>query len=523
MTTPPTGFTDPARHSPPGVRTRTSIMLLLVLLIAMFAISGFTIKLMQGQHRVLDEAIRESQAQAMALLANRIEQGVLAAMRPPFLALKNIPPHVIDKDMMEQVLGNFPEVQYILVLDAQMHIRGTFPETRDQKQRLFNKWLVERSVLDDATKAAHPSTRTIAIDKMGDQPVLFARQPINDIDPSAGGLLIRFDLNKIKAQHLAPLLDEFSRDQDVHVQLNDENAAWDDLALNWPVGSALPGWMLVLKPDIDKEKSRIQRKNASILGVTGGIILAMLMATFAVWSELRREHALVDLRNRFVANVSHELKTPLALIRMYAETLYLKRVTEPARQHDYYCVILREAERLSQMIDTVLDFARLRQGIKIYHLTSLNLRETLLRILDDYKLRLEQHGAQLEVLIPATAPCVAHDPHGITQIMLNLMDNAIKHGGGGQIRIELRCEAREVELSVTDFGPGIPAADLTRVRKPFQQGGDTNPATGSGLGLTLVDQIAEAHHARFILGAGPESHGTRACVYFPIVTDNTAL
>lgn len=213
--------------------------------------------------------------------------------------------------------------------------------------------------------------------------------------------------------------------------------------------------MLVLKPDMEKEKSRIQHENAAILGVAGGITLAMLMATFAVWREIRREHALVNLRNRFIANVSHELKTPLALIRMYAETLYLKRITDPERQHDYHRIILREAERLSQMINTVLDFARLRQGMKIYHFTDYNLHQTLLRILDDYKLRLEQYDIQLDMLIPAAVPSVAHDPHGVTQIMLNLMDNAIKHGGGGHIRIGLAVEGDWVILSVTDFGPGI--------------------------------------------------------------------
>lgn len=513
----PQAESDPTNPPLQGMRTRTSIMLLFVLLIAMFAISGFTIKLMQGQHLVLDDAIRESQAQAMALLANRIEQGVLSAMRPPFLALKNIPLNAVDKDMMTRVLASFPEVQYVLVLDSQMHIRGTFPETSDQRQQLFNKWLVERSVLEDAAKTANASTRHISIDKIGDQSVLFARQPINDIDKSAGWLLIRFDLDKIKAQQLAPLLDDFSRDQDSHVQLQDENAAWDDLALNWPIGPALPGWMLVLKPDFEKEKIRIKHKNASILSVTGGIIVAMFMATFAVWREIRREHALVDLRNRFVANVSHELKTPLALIRMYAETLYLKRVTDPARQHDYYRVILRESERLTQMINTVLDFARLSQGANIYHLEAHDIRETVVSVLDDYRLRLEQNGAQLEMNIANNLPPVAHDPHGVTQIVLNLVDNAFKHGGsGGHARIELTSDADWVELSVIDSGPGILPTEFARVRKPFQQGSGTDPAVGTGLGLALVDQIAGVHNAHFILTSGLDAKGLKASVYFPI-------
>jgi signal transduction histidine kinase len=245
-------------------------------------------------------------------------------------------------------------------------------------------------------------------------------------------------------------------------------------------------------------------------------LLAMVMATFSVWREIRREHALVDLRNRFVANVSHELKTPLALIRMYAETLYLKRVTDAERQHHYHRTILREAERLTQMINTVLDFARLNQGLKIYQLTDMDLHETVTNVLEQYGPRLEEQGLRLDVRLDPNLPPVAHDRRGITQILLNLLDNAAKYGaGGGIVRVVLMGDRDWVELEVSDFGSGIPVKERARLRKAFHRGAEAEGESGSGLGLALVEQIAEAHHAHFILDTPDEGKGIKAAVSFP--------
>jgi signal transduction histidine kinase len=321
----------------------------------------------------------------------------------------------------------------------------------------------------------------------------------------------------MRQYRIAPLLAEFSVKLGGPVQLNDADAPWDDNALNWPVGRVLPGWLLVFDTSDQVEAKRMRRESSLMLGVTAGIILTMLLATFAVWRELRREHALVDLRNRFVANVSHELKTPLALIRMYAETLYLRRVTDEERQHQYHRVLLHEAERLSQMINTVLDFSRLSQGIAVYQLTDTDLRGTVASILDSYRWRVDDAGLRLDVSLGDDIPPVAHDRHGITQILLNLVDNAVKYAAaGGLVKVSLRTFDDGVEMSVVDRGPGIPEEDRERVRKPFERGRDADPASGSGLGLALVEQIAKIHHAQLILTSPAEGPGLEAVVRFPV-------
>ena len=500
-----------------GMRTRTSIVLLTALLIAIVAVSGLTIKLLKGQHTLLVETMRESEAQTMALLGNSVEQALFNTLRPPFLVLKNIPPSEVDMDLFTHLREAFPEVEQVLFLSSDMILKNSLPPAGSDRERRLNEFLAQRTVQEGIDTKEERYILHTFVETLDGHPTLLALQRVSEMDKSVGWILIRFNLDVIRQRRIAPLLTEFAAKLGGDVQLKDADAPWDDDALNWPVGRVLPGWLLVFDASDQVEAKRMQRDNKLMLGVTAAVILAMVMATFAVWRELRREHALVDLRNRFVANVSHELKTPLALIRMYAETLYLRRVTDEERQHQYHRVLLHESERLSQMINTVLDFSRLSQGVSLYQLTETDLYDTVTGVLDSYGWRVEEAGLRLEVAMDDTVPPVAHDRYGITQILINLIDNAVKYASqGGMVKVVLRGVNDGVELIVGDRGPGIPEEDRERVRKPFQRGKEADPASGSGLGLALVEQIVKIHNAQFFLITAAEGAGLEAVVRFPI-------
>ncbi len=500
-----------------GLRSRASVVLLAVLLLVILVLSALTIKWAQVQRAVLEDTIRVSQAQAVALLANRVEQTLLSALRTPFLALKNIPPLSVEAQRLALTKEAFPEVEQVLFLDAQMRLHSSFPPALTEQQRQLEQWLAQRTRLEGIDTQAGGFILHTFVETIDRQTSLFAVQRVSEMDRSAGWILIRYNLAVLTRRLIAPLLAEFNAKQGGVVQLQDNEAAWDDDALNWPVGRALPGWMLMFKPSPQGEAQRLSRERTLLWAVAAGVIVTLLMATFAVWRELRREHALVDLRNRFIANVSHELKTPLALIRMYAETLYLHRVTDAGRVHQYLGVLLHESERLTQMINTVLDFSRLSQGAPLYRLTATDLRATVRAVLDSYRWRVEDHGLQLEVALDEVVPAVAHDCYGVTQILLNLIDNSLKYGAaGGVVRVSLRARADGVELAVSDHGPGVPEGEWERLRKPFERGGGADPASGSGLGLALVDEIAKIHRAEFKLATAAQGVGVRAAVIFPL-------
>jgi signal transduction histidine kinase len=500
-----------------GLRKRTYIVLLGALLVMILAVSGLTIKLLQGQRTLLEETLRDARAQTMALLSNRIEQAIFSTLRTPFLALKNIPPQEVEMARYDHVRKTFPEVEQVLFLKPDLSLQNSLPPPASEADRRLNAFLVQRTAMEDLNSRGDRYVLHTFVDTVDGRPTLFALQRVSEMDRASGWILIRFNLDVIKRKRLTPLLNEFSAKLGGEVQLKDPDAPWNDNALNWPVGRVLPGWLLVSRTSSQAAAQHLQRDRTLMMGVTAGVILAMLMAAFAVWRELRREHALVDLRNRFVANVSHELKTPLALIRMYAETLYLRRITDEERRHQYHRILLHEAERLSQMIDTVLDFSRLSQGVDLYQLTATDLRRTVTDVLDSYRWRTGDAGLRLEVQLEEAVPPVAHDRYGITQILRNLIDNAVKYAAaGGVVRVALRSSRQHgIELAVSDHGPGIPAADRERVRQPFQRGRDADPVSGSGLGLALVDQIAKSHHARLLLITPADGNGLEAIVRFP--------
>ena len=490
------------------------MILLITLLLASVVISSLTIKLLNGQRSVLEDTIRDSQAQAIALLANRIEQAVMISVRRPFLALKNISPQALDERRFEMTRKAFPQLRQALLLDPEMAVEKVLPAPTDDKGRQLDEWIAQRiSLKSDFDK--EDSVLYTFIENIDNRPVLFAVQHENELDKGAGWILLRFDLDMLRQGLIEPLLSEFVAKERGHIELQDAEAPWDDEALNWPVGRALPGWLLVFKPSHAAEQKRLERERDITLGVTAGVILALLIATFAVWRELGREHALVDLRNSFIANVSHELKTPLTLIRMYAETLFLRRIVDGERIHHYHGILLHEAERLSQMINAVLDSSRLGRGLYASRLTSLDLAETVRGVLERYRWRVEEAGMSLDLDLAEDVPPTPHNPDTITQVLLNLIDNAVKYAANGKrIRISLRDRGNGVELVVGDQGSGIPPEIRQRLRKPFQRGDLAAYAGGTGLGLALVDEIARSHGGHLLL-EGAEGGGLDAVIRFP--------
>lgn len=503
---------------PGGMRKRTYFVLLSALLLTMLLVAGMTIKLLQGQRTRLEQTLRQSQAQVMALLGNRVEQTVFAALRTPFLALKNVPPQAADMARFEHMRDAFPEVRQVLFLKPDLSLAASLPPAIGEEDRRVIEFLLERTAMENLDAQDERYLLHTFVDTVEGRPALLALQRVNELDRGAGWILIRFDLDVIRARRIAPLLAEYGARLGGEARLAGPEEPWDDDALNWPVGRVLPGWMLVSRTSGVETARQLRRERAVMTGIAAGILLALLMAAFAVWRELRREHALAELRNRFVANVSHELKTPLALIRMYAETLYLRRVTDAERLHRYHRVLLHESERLSQLIESVLDFSRLSQGVDLYHLTETDMRGTVAEILEAYRWRTDDAGLRLDVALDDHLPPVAHDRHGLTQLLRNLIDNAVKYAAdGGVVRVALRApDARHVELRVSDAGPGIPAEERARLRRPFQRGRGADPASGSGLGLALVEQIAEAHHAGLTLGVPLDGRGLEVVVRFPV-------
>lgn len=238
------------------------------------------------------------------------------------------------------------------------------------------------------------------------------------------------------------------------------------------------------------------------LGLLGLLVLVGGALTWAVRAEL--EYA--RRRQDFVAAVSHELKTPLTSIRMYAEMLRDGMVPSADRQHTYHATITTEAERLSRLIDNVLELSRVEQG----RARPAPVVGPVGPVIDDALAMLRPHaaavGVELVVDVASGLPPVAIDRDGLIQVLVNLVDNAVKFGGQGTVRLRVAPEGGGAVLVVRDEGPGVPRAQLRRIFEPFFRGERelTRTTRGTGIGLALVRTLVEEMGGRVSAANHPE-------------------
>ena len=216
-------------------------------------------------------------------------------------------------------------------------------------------------------------------------------------------------------------------------------------------------WKLqIAPPDAARlaTEERVRRRSEFLLIITmlATILVGIAFLFYATWKEQRAN----QLKSDFISNVSHELKTPLSLIRMFGELLALGKVKSPEKGKEYADIITREAERLSRLIDNVLDFARMERGPVAYEFLPGRLDEVVERSLDVYRHRLDREGFKLTTKIDSDLPETMLDENAMTLLLLNLLENAVKYGRG-EIAVYLTRQGNRLRLVVGDQGPGIPS------------------------------------------------------------------
>jgi signal transduction histidine kinase len=270
---------------------------------------------------------------------------------------------------------------------------------------------------------------------------------------------------------------------------------------------------------IEKEVRHWEHGTVALIGLIDLILGAGL---YLVYSNVRRELHLSRLKSDFVANVSHELKTPLALIRLFAETLEMGRVAGEEKAQQYYRVINKESQRLTQLINNILDFSRIEAGRKEYRLEPADVARIVSEVVESYRFSIEQQGFTLEVNIEPDLPAVEADKEALGQALLNLMNNAIKYGGDEKhLRLDVRRVGDEVLILVTDRGIGVAKAEQKKIFEKFYRAEDSlvHATKGSGLGLPLVQHIMEAHGGSVEVESAPRK-GSTFTLRLPIPKEN---
>jgi signal transduction histidine kinase len=253
--------------------------------------------------------------------------------------------------------------------------------------------------------------------------------------------------------------------------------------------------------------------------VLAALSLFMVAGIFLTYRNVSKEMNLARQKSDFVANVSHELRTPLALIRLYAETLELGRLSAKEKYQEYFRIIREESERLTALINNILDFSRIDAGRKEYEFQETNLGELVHSTLDSYRFQIQQNGFGFEENISPDIPPVNVDREAIARSLLNLVNNALKYSKDQKhIAVKLYRSNGSVKLEVQDRGIGIAANEQEKIFEKFYRCGDplVHDVKGSGLGLSLVRHIVRAHGGDVLVESVPDK-GSKFTIALPLV------
>lgn len=283
-----------------------------------------------------------------------------------------------------------------------------------------------------------------------------------------------------------------------------------------PFPTTLYRWTLELAPrasaSLAAHAERRDRINLLLVLASLAVSVIGLGLLLAV---VRRERALSALRSDFVTTVTHELKTPLSLIRMYSEMMTLDRPGAAAKRAEYARILARETDKLGRLIDNVLDLSRLEQGRSLLEMRETDLAEVIQETVDEQRERPDRAACALSLSLPPGEVLTRADPDAIRLALLNLLDNAAKYGASS-VQVTLRLEPRALEIEVADDGPGIPAEERARLFERFFRGKRAlrSRERGSGIGLSLVQLVAEAHRGYVTVSERPGG-GTRFSLHLP--------
>ncbi len=335
----------------------------------------------------------------------------------------------------------------------------------------------------------------------------------------------RVRLDYVSGPLLAQVLKTVDLGSDLHVSLTSGDGLSSQTPATNPLATAqlLPAtaqWQVAL---LDKGGRSIPQLVARE-GWTYGALVAGMMAVMGLGVTLTvrasaEATALARARSDFVSNVSHELKTPLALIRMFGETLESGIVADPVKRDEFYGIIRRESERLTHLIDNVLDLNRIDRGTKRYDIRSRDLVETAQAALDAYRPMFDRMGFRVETTFPDSPVIVSIDRDAVIQSLVNLFQNVIKYSDTARfVSVTVIRSDAGVSVAVADRGVGIAADQIDRIFERYYRVPHTAVAVpaGSGLGLALVKHTIDAHGGRVEVQSAP-GEGSTFTLVLPVV------
>ena len=289
--------------------------------------------------------------------------------------------------------------------------------------------------------------------------------------------------------------------------IQQQRALW--IFPDFKIGISLAG-----KTIDDLVKERIT-SNIMLIGL---VTIVLIVGAWFIFSNIKKEMQLAQIKSDFVSNVSHELRTPLSLISMFSETLELDRVKSEEKKKEYYSIISQEANRLGRIVNTILSFSKMEAGKRQFNFVETYINDIAENINRSYKFHLEQKGFTFNLEKDETIPILKIDEEAFSEALVNLVDNAVKYSDQLKvITVRTGKENDYVFIEVEDKGIGIPQKDQKKIYEKFFRvsSGNVHNVKGSGLGLSIVKHIMDAHNGRIEL-TSEVNKGSKFKLIFPL-------
>ena len=341
------------------------------------------------------------------------------------------------------------------------------------------------------------------------------------------------NLDHLASRGFREVLSGFTVEDDIILAILDENdeiieatypsQTHDTMPPGEPIAlveaDSLPFWKVGIYVKDPMSLERLSKRKASLRAfLIAGLILAIAFGIYLSLREARRETELARIRSDFVANVSHELRTPLSSIQIFSETLKQNKAVSQDKQDQYLDTISSESDRLTRLVDNVLDFSRLERQVKEFDLRPTDIGEVIASTVEAARFYAEQRGVTVSLNIAPDLPEIKADKEAISQMVMNLIDNAVKYSEDeSEIAVNVFRRGQNIMIEVVDKGVGIDEEDMKKIFDKFYRGKNVADlgTGGTGLGLTLAKAVAVAHGGD-ILVRSKIGQGSRFSAMLPI-------
>lgn len=285
---------------------------------------------------------------------------------------------------------------------------------------------------------------------------------------------------------------------------NNSNSTKNNMVFSSQLNPYFPAQLMQIKLSDENLINDLIQRRSWIYGISTVLLLvAMVLGVVLIVRDISREKHLARLQSDFISNVTHELKTPLTSISMFAESMLLKRVKKDSDKDEYLSIILKESERLKRMINNILEFSKMEKGKSDYRFVNSNLAALVKTAIQEFDYWFEKEGFQVLTELDNQIEAKV-DPEKMKQVFENLLNNAIKYSTKNKkIITRLYLNTNFIHIEFEDSGIGISEKEQSHIFEKFYRINHKESVSGTGLGLTVVKEIVEAHDGQIIVTSEP--------------------